>query len=186
MPQVPDVYRHLKDAVEPYLVEKVDLKLDLTAKAEKNKVLVSVKVSGDKKLPEEAKLRLVLAEDRIPFLAGNGIRIHEMIVRAMPGGPDGIEAQNGKLSFSGEVDFAKLRTDLTKQLSKVEAEMNVDFPEKPMDFKALHLVAFVQDDDSHEIIQAAAVPVSGQLELEAKPAGGTKASRTKAPAGSQK
>lgn len=189
MPQVPDIYRRLKDAVEPYLVEKTDLKIDLTAKAEKNKIVISAKVSGDKKLPEEATLKLVLAEDRVPFVAGNGIRVHEMIVRAMPGGPDGIEPQKGKLAYTGEIDMSKLRTDLSKQLAKIESEMNADFPEKPMEFGGLHLVAFVQDDDSDDVLQAAAVPVTGKLELGAssgKGGTGTKAPRGKAPPGNQK
>jgi hypothetical protein len=107
----------------------------------------------------------------------------------MPGGPDGIEPQKGKLAYTGEIDMSKLRTDLSKQLAKIESEMNADFPEKPMEFGGLHLVAFVQDDDSDDVLQAAAVPVTGKLELGAssgKGGTGTKAPRGKAPPGNQK
>lgn len=188
MPQVPEIFRRLKKVVEPYLAEKTNLKLDLSAQAENGRIAISAKASGVKTFPEDVHLRLVLAEDKIPFLAGNGIRFHEMIVRVMPGGPDGIEPEKGQLSYEGEVDLGKLRTQLTQSLSKIENAMAKQFDSKPLDFNALHLVAFLQNDDTGEVLQAAAIPVAGTLKITgetAKPAA-SKTARTKAPAGNAK
>jgi hypothetical protein len=186
MPQVPGIYRRLQRTVEPFLAETTSLQLDLSAKADNGRIAISAKASGLATFPEDVHLRLVLAEDKIPFIADNGIRYHEMIVRSMPGGADGIEPVKGQLAYQGEVDLAKLKAQLVKSLAKIENSMARPFASKPLDFKALHLVAFLQNDDTDEILQAAAIPVSGTLTIadEAPPAApAKKAARTKAPAG---
>jgi hypothetical protein len=161
MTQVPDIYRRLRETVEPYLTEKTGLQLELTARAEQGRVAVSAKAAGLKSFPAEVHLKLALAEDKVAYLAMNGIRVHEMIVRAMPGGADGIEPVKGQLAWRGEIDLSKLRTDLNQSLSKIEREAKFEFDQKPFEFKTLHLVAFLQHDGTGEVLQAAAIPVAG-------------------------
>jgi hypothetical protein len=93
-----------------------------------------------------------------------------MVVRAMPGGPDGLPPKKGKLSYTGEVDLAKLKSQLAKHLAGIESRSGTEFSEKPLDLKSLHLVAFVQNDDTDEVLQAAAIPVTGDLTTAAIPA----------------
>ena len=38
---------------------------------------------------EKMMLRFVLAEERVRYTGGNGIRYHHMVVRSMPGGAKG-------------------------------------------------------------------------------------------------
>lgn len=155
------MYKRLRDEVDPTLKEKVPLKINLTAKAANNLVTITAKAGGMEKFPDTIRLRLVLAEDKIAFPAGNGIRFHEMVVRTMPGGVEGIEPDKGQLVFQSEVDLAELKTKLTKYLAKIETDVASEFEQKPLDFQALHLVAFLQDAKSGEVLQAATVPVAG-------------------------
>jgi hypothetical protein len=181
--QVPGIYRRLLKAIEPVLAETTDFKIELSAEANVGKVAISARAVGPDPIPEDVHLRLALAEDKIPFVAGNGIRLHEMVVRAMPGGPDGLAPKKGKLSYTGEVDLAKLKSQLTKHLARIESEAGGRFPEKPLELKSLHLVAFLQNDETEEVLQAASIPVTGDLTT-AEPAPATdKAPRSKPKAG---
>jgi hypothetical protein len=163
MEQVPEVYRRLLNAVEPVLAEATDVKIELSASAKDGKVAISARAEGPDAFPKEVHLRLALAEDKVPFLAGNGIRSHEMVVRAMPGGPDGVPPKKGKLAYTGEVDLAKLKSQLAKHLAGIESQSGTQFSEKPLELKSLHLIAFLQNDDTEEVLQAAAIPVTGDL-----------------------
>ena len=107
---------------------------------------------------EPIRLRLALAEDRIFMKGSNGIREHEMVVRAMPGGPQGVELNEGKLHYQGKVDLKSIRQDLNDQLIADEEKHKTKFPSKPLELSHLRLVAFVQNDQSREVYQAKMVP----------------------------
>lgn len=185
MSRVPDIYRELRELVTPYLAEKTGLTLTLSARADQGRIAISARAGGLDSFPEDVRLKLVLAEDKIIFPADNGIRTHEMVVRSMPGGVDGIEPAKGQLAYEGEVDLTKLKAQLEQTLSVVEMRSTTKFSQKPLDFKAFHLVAFLQNDDTGEILQAAAIPVTGTLASAGaapRPAP-RKAARAKAPSG---
>ncbi|HTI50329.1 MAG TPA: hypothetical protein VL475_05240, partial [Planctomycetaceae bacterium] len=183
MSRVPEIYRQLQETIKPYLVEKTGLKLTLSARADQGRIAISAKASGLESFPEDIHLKLVLAEDKISFPADNGIRFHEMVVRSMPGGVDGIEPVKGQLAYEDDVDLAKLKAQLEQSLSAIETKTTAKFNQKPLDLKALHLVAFLQNDDTGEILQAAAIPVTGTLAIsgEVPRAAPRKTVRAKAP-----
>lgn len=171
MAQAPEVYRRLRAEIDPMLDEKVALRLELSAGARNGKVEVSANAKGLENFPANSRLELALAEDRAEWIAPNGIRYHDMVVRTMPGSPTGVGPTKGQLSFSGEVDLPKLKIKLARELVKVEAE-NGPFDEHPLELKALHLVGFLRNGETGEILQAAAVPVTGLAGPEdARPAG---------------
>lgn len=193
MDEVAGIYKRLRETVDPYLAENSGLKLELSAKATQGVIAISAKSAGLATFPPELRLRLVLAEDKVDFLAPNGIRSHEMVVRAMPGGAGGIAPAKGQLTWTGEVDLARLKADLTKSLASVEKQMNREFDEKPLELKALHLVGILQNEQTSEVLQVASIPVTG-LAPDAAPAKETpapakkaesvdKAGKAKAPAG---
>jgi hypothetical protein len=79
----------------------------------------------------------------------------------MPGGAEGVavkELKQGK--HTARVNLAELRNERTKYLDDFVAREG-PFPssERPLAFKDLRLVAFVQDDKTHEILQATQVEV---------------------------
>jgi hypothetical protein len=185
MPEVPDIYRRLRKTVEPFLTEKIALKFEISAEAAQGKIAIRVKAFGLKTFPEEYRLRIALAEDRIAYAASNGIRFHEMVVRAIPSGEEGLEPEKGQLEYTGEIDLAKLKSRLRAQLSKIESSQATAFDDKPLEMKALHVVAFLQSDETGEVLQAAAAPVKGSLAVaeESSTKATGKTARAKAPVG---
>jgi hypothetical protein len=167
------VYEDLRKKVDPVIDSDSKLSIQLSAEAKDGKLSLSAKVDGSKDLPLTARLRLVLAEDVVHFDASNGIRRHEMIVRYMPGGPNGIAIKEGRLSFQSSLKLAAIKQELVDYLNQYESGLppfilqqlpNGEFPVRPMDLKPLHLIAFVQDDASQNVLQAAVISVSGKLE----------------------
>ena len=168
--QTAGLYQQLRELVAPVLKEKSDYTLELSAEATAGKVAIKAQAISDKPVSETVRLVLVLVEDQVELLAGNGIRSHEMIVRAMPGGVEGVGPADDKLEFTKELNLARLKTSLADSLQNFEKEANIRFANKPLDLKKLHLVAFVQDKDSKAILQAAAIPVTGDVETMEEPA----------------
>ena len=159
----PFIYRQLRGLTEATLKEKIDLGLEMSAKADAGQIAISVKALGLKKFPPNTRLQVILAEDKVEFAAGNGIRSHAMVARSMPAGVAGAAPVQGVLSFTGTIDVSKLRRQLSKQLTKAEIEAESPFDEKPLELKALHLVASIQNGETGEVFQAAVVPVTGEF-----------------------
>jgi hypothetical protein len=65
------------------------------------------------------------------------------------------------LSYSGEVDLAKLKKRIAKHLATTERENDIEFDDKPLDLKALQLIAILQNSETGEVLQSAAVTVTG-------------------------
>jgi hypothetical protein len=161
--RAPEIYGSLRQFIDPQLSQKSPLKVRLAAKVEDDVLQIAADVQGLDQLqeePGEVRLRVVIAEDEIPFLAKNGVRSHEMIVRRMVGGPEGIAAKDGKLTMKEAIPLADLKASLSDYLKKYEESENVDFPAKPLELKRLHIVAFVQNDESREVLQTNAVSVA--------------------------
>lgn len=168
----PQGYKRLRSAIDPLVAKPSPAKIELSAKAADGKLDLSAKVEG---LDGNGKKQLVLAlaEAEVPYRAGNGILHHEMIVRAMPAGPQGAEATDGKLSVTKQLALADFKGALEKYLTDFEEEEGVEFPEKPLALDKLYLVAFVQDAETGKVLGTRAVPVEGKLEYppaEKKPA----------------
>ncbi|MCH7988922.1 MAG: hypothetical protein IID46_07185 [Planctomycetes bacterium] len=159
--EVEFIFNNLREAIDLQLSETTEISLKLSANVEDGVLNLSVEVEGLENPARTLRLRLVLAEEEIYFQAGNGIRKHEMIVRSMPGGVGGIAPKEGKLHFSKSVKLSDMRQKLMDYLAAFEEGNNFEFPVKPLALEKLHLVAFVQDDSTQEVLQAAAIPVTG-------------------------
>ncbi len=163
LPNSPDIYRGLKTLVDQQLAQKAAVKVRINARIQEGNLQIVADVQGLDELKDEAKdvrLRVIIAEDEVHFLARNGVRSHEMIVRRMIGGPGGVELKDGKLAVKESIPLAELKTSLSDYLKKYEESEGIDFPSKPLDLKRLHVVAFVQNDESHEILQTNAIAVT--------------------------
>jgi hypothetical protein len=148
-------YTDLREVVEQLLTQSSDLNITLEASASDGTVNISAAVEGAEEFPDSWRLRLVLAEEEIFFKARNGVRLHEMVVRAMPGGAEGIGAEEGQLKYTGTVSLDELREQITSFVSQQPG-----LPAPPTDFSHLHVIAFVQDDTNRRILQATTVPVA--------------------------
>jgi len=140
---------------------KTPIKLQIEAGTSGTKAGAKVSWSGIAKT-ENLKLRAVLLEDVVRYPGGNGQRLHHHLVRDFIEGVDGKEIKEGEGTHDFRVDIAKLRENLAAYLVKQEKE-NGPFPvlKKPLDLKKLKIVAFIQNDKTREILQAAQVDLEG-------------------------
>lgn len=152
-------YEQLVEAIEPDLNDETPVSLSLEATPDGQKIAIKATASGVDESASEVRLRIVLAETLVHFKAQNGIRLHEMVVRDMPGGAKGVVVSEGSATFEKTVDLAAVKRGLKGELADFEETTNLKISEKPMPFEGMHVVAFVQDDTTKEVLQARAVPV---------------------------
>ena len=154
-------YKEYREIVSKLIQKAPAAKLTATATRKGDEITLQADVSEIADAGK-AKLRLVLVEDWVRYKGGNGLPYHHRVVRAMPGGPDGFAVDGKGLQKSVTIDLGDLRRKQNKYLDEVSKESDVDFPQRPLRLRDLHAVAFVQSDDSGEILAAVNVPVKGE------------------------
>ncbi len=165
---------YAEHAGERYTTLRADLQKELAVPAHA-RVALSVERKGDKvqltataslaAKAANARLRLVLIEDEVSWAGGNGLRLHHHVVRAMPGGPAGTRVGLAEAKVKEEVDLAALRKSLVGYLERYEEEEREFFSNDwPLELKHLKVVAFVQDDNTRQVLQAVQVDVPAAKE----------------------
>jgi hypothetical protein len=124
-----------------------------------DKIDVTAEVSDVQEPGDKVRLRLVLVEGWVGFTGSNGLPYHHHVVRAMPGGPDGIGVAKKAAKQSAAVDLGELRDQLNQYLDKAAQKRDIGDLPRPMDFRRLYVVAFVQNDETKEVLQAVQVDV---------------------------
>ena len=118
-------------------------------------------VVADLKEPgEKIALRFLLAESRVRYTGDSGVRYHQMVVRAAPGGAKGFPLTKAAGEQTVPVDVAAVRAGLTKYLDEfAKGQERFPRPERPLALADLRLVAVVQDDATGEVLAAAQADV---------------------------
>jgi hypothetical protein len=147
--------------IDDQLEQSTDLKLAGSARQDADVIAVEVAVNGT--LPDgNVSVKLLLVEENIKYVGGNGLRFHHQVVRSLFGQPAGVplnELKDGKLT--AKLDLNSVRADLTKYLEEFHAnEAPFPNPARPLDLKGLKVIVLVQDDDSREILTAAQLDVT--------------------------
>ncbi len=163
LPQAVEIYESIQKLINPVLKEKTDIKIELKATANDGNLNLSVEVKGLKEIPESYRLRMALAESEIDLAVRNGIRVHHMTVREMPGGIEGISPIDGKLKYSDTISLGQLKNSLENYLSNYAEGMGISFGEVPLEFNHMKFIAFIQDEKTGEVLQANSIPVEGKL-----------------------
>jgi hypothetical protein len=155
------------DRIEPLvdrrLAAKPDARIALQATQAGGSVRVTVGVSGVAPTSRRLKLHLVLVEERVRYSGENGLRFHPMVVRAMAGKEaGGFALQPGKSTKLDHVfDVAQVVAQAAAHLDDFEKTStrfpNHTFAVRTHDIERARLavVAFVQDEESKVILQAA-------------------------------
>jgi hypothetical protein len=168
----------ISPAIEKAMTVEPEAKLDL--KASMTGSTITVKASAGKIASKSDKLRLhiVLAEERLRYHGGNGIRYHLMVVRSIATAPVKKAAASKESTRAGaaagdEQGFAiargrSVKVEYVFDLTKIVADNKKfidDFLTKPfrggdkptfssrmddIDPKPLVIVAFVQDEDAKQ------------------------------------
>ncbi len=157
-------YEAYRAALEPLLETAAGAKVAVRASLAGEKVSIEANVTEVK--GGNVKLRLLLVEETIRYVGGNRLRFHHQVVRAFPGGVEGVAIKDKALRHTASIDLGELRKNLNKYLDNYAATKQ-EFPstDRPLRFANLRVIALVQDDDTAAILQAA------QMELGSAPAG---------------
>ncbi|MEP7274415.1 MAG: hypothetical protein ABI882_23185 [Acidobacteriota bacterium] len=158
-----DFYNRVAPTLEKRLTVAPDARIVLDAVADTG--AVKVKATADQiKGGSKIKLQIALAEDVLRFSGENGIRFHPMVVRSMAGPDAGgfvVDASKAN-SIEWTFDLNKITQELKAHLDDFEAQRKDDkfaFAQKKheIDPSALTVVAFVQDDETKQILQAVSI-----------------------------
>ena len=150
-------YKEYVDVVNKMIEAPDLLKLSASASRVGDKVNITAKVKDLVAPGDKVRLRLVLVEDWARYKGSNGLQYHHRVVRAMPGGAKGFQLKQKDAEHTAEVDLEKLRKNLNKYLDE-------DYREgvRPMRLRDLRVVAFVQNDESTEVLHAIEVPITAK------------------------
>jgi hypothetical protein len=149
-----DIYIRLLGGIAQELETEAAGTLTMKAERHGERVEITAEAGG---LPRRGlpRLRLLLIEDVVRFPGSNGQRLHRHVVRALPGGVDGVKAVNGSARQQVTIDLAGLRKSLGEELAEQAAFKGGTWP---LTLKHLKVVALVQDE-SKTILQAAQTDV---------------------------
>jgi hypothetical protein len=155
----PDAFDACADALESLLEQPAGAKIKLTAKQADNKIDIDAEVSEAAKTGEDVHLRIVLVEEEVSYTGGNKLPVHHHVVRSFAGSTTGTVVKGKTTKTKQTIDLDEVRTELNDHLDAYGKKNPFPNKERPMELKKLKVVAFVQDDDSGEILQAAQVDV---------------------------
>jgi hypothetical protein len=148
-------YGEYRKVIDALMEKDAEAKLQLEATRKGNEIGIKATWSDVAKTGEAVRLRLVLVESPMRLSEGTGQPYHHAVVRAFPGGVKGtaLTKKSGEQAITVNLDDA--RTKLNDYLDEA------DFPKsgRPLGFKNLRVVAFIQDDDGNEVYQAVQVDV---------------------------
>ncbi len=152
-------YAAFREAIDPLLEKLPEARIDLSISKKGPTIDIKAQVSELARTGDSIRLRFALIEEYVRYQGGNNLRYHHHVVRAMPGGPKGISLKQKSGEHTAAVDLNSLRQLLNQYLDDYAKEDEFPRPDRPLNLKSLRVVAFVQDDDTNEILQAAQIEV---------------------------
>jgi hypothetical protein len=152
----PALAQEFRKAIDRLLEKPAGAKLTATAVRKGNKIDITATASEVAKPGDALRLRVALVEEEVRYAGGNQLRIHHHVVRAFPGGAGGLAVKGKSAKQTVSVDLEELRKGLAKYLDDFAKNARQPFPktERPMQLKNLKVVAFLQNDDTKEVLQA--------------------------------
>jgi hypothetical protein len=157
-------YHQYCQAIEPLLETPAGAKLSTRAHRTGDEVTIEANVT-ELKNGGNVRLRLLLVEETIRYVGGNKIRFHHQVVRAFPGGVEGVAVKDKTMKHTASVRLEELRQQLNTYLDNYAATKR-PFPkaERPLHFANLRVIGLLQNDDTAEILQATQVEVASSKE----------------------
>jgi hypothetical protein len=150
-------YDEIRKALILRLEEAASAKIAGSATRKANKIEVKLDATDVTAKAENLHLRAVLVEDKVEYKGGDGVPVHHNVVCAFVGGSQGEKIKSKKASLTATVDLDKVKKDTKSFLEKGLGE---NAPKKlPTDYKKLRVIAFVQDDDNSQVLQAVQIDV---------------------------
>jgi len=154
-----DRYTKLRETLEKELAKDGDTKLEL-AYAKKGEGFELVAKYSQVLDSSSVVLRFCIIEDLVRYQGRNGQRMHHHVARGFPGGLNGqaVERPNG--SLKAFLSLGELKAQLTEYLETSNITRPYPDSERPLDLKKIKAVAFLQNAQSKEILQAVEVELN--------------------------
>jgi hypothetical protein len=155
-----DRFGALKSQINEDLEKDAGAKIKLAVERKGDQIAIQAEVADLKKTGEKVRLRLVLVEDVVAYAGTNGQRLHHHVVRAFPGGVEGFALTDKKAEKkTATVALAEISKKLNEYLEAAGKKRPFLDEDRPLGLKHLKIVAFVQDDENKEVLQAAQADV---------------------------
>jgi hypothetical protein len=161
------VYDALDAAIQARLRVAAQAHLAIDAKRAGTKVRVAVSADGIQQAPDGLRLHIALAEDEVSYSGENGLRFHPFVLRNAA--DFAVTRDGGKFEYTFDLD--KIMADNLQYYDEYAAALKKQtnggvtaiFREKRyvIDPERLSIVAFLQDDASHQVLQAGYLKVAG-------------------------
>lgn len=150
-------YQQYKQVINPLLEKASRANLQVTASRKGDKLSIEVNASEVKDAAESTLLHVAIVEDEVSYTGGNKIAKHHFVVRGFASDKEGVPVTEKAMKKSFTIDVNELKTSLKAYLDKFDKSARGPFPSdaRPLDLKNLHVIAFLQDDNSSEVIQSA-------------------------------
>ncbi len=144
-------YGKLSELINAALETEPGAQVKVTATRKGDKVDLAADVTDVKKPGDKVRLRFAVIEDVVRYPGRNGQRMHHHVVRAFPGGVEGFALKEKAAKPTASFSLSELEKSLNTYLEK----KNFAEDDRPLKLEHLKVVAFVQDDESKEILQGA-------------------------------
>ncbi len=145
-------------AIEQDIAEPPRTTISLSDNIAGNEIHLSVNTTVDDDTSSHLKLFVVLAEDKIHYQGSNTVAVHRFVVRKIASPLDGVDFTNGSAMLETTLNISAVSDSLKSYLDQFEARVpgGKIFKEKKYEINPanLYLVAFVQNVETKEILQA--------------------------------
>lgn len=155
-------YDQFAKLINPILEKNTPVRVTGSANRNGDKLDIKVEVYGAES-EDPLKLRLLLVEDTVKYVGSNRLRFHHQVVRAMPGGAEGVEVKSKDFKHSVTADVKEIQASLNKYLDEYAANRPFPSPNRPLDLKNLKVIAIVQNDKTANILQAVQLDVNAKV-----------------------
>lgn len=157
-----DRYEKYTGVINPILEKNTPVRVTGSANRNGDKLDIKVEVYGAES-EDPLKLRLLLVEDTVKYVGSNRLRFHHQVVRAMPGGADGVEVKSKDFKHSVTADVKEIQDSLKRYLDEFNATRPFPTPNRPLELKNLKVIAIVQNDKTANILQAVQLDVNEKV-----------------------
>ena len=157
-----DRYDQINEALAEMLEKPTKLKLTVVATRKGSKIDIKADVADLQETGPDVRLRVALVEDEVEYTGANKLTKHMQVVRHFPNGAAGTAMKAKTSTESFTVDLDVVRKNLKAFLDKTNETQPFPTKDRPLDLKKLRVVAFVQNDETGEVLNAVQVDVKGE------------------------
>ncbi|MBL8822823.1 MAG: hypothetical protein JNJ77_09570 [Planctomycetia bacterium] len=155
-------FEQYKEIIDPILEKSSQVKVNGTASRDGDKIDIHLDVYGVE-VADQLKLKTIIVEETVKYVGSNRLRFHHQVVRAMPGGIEGVSIKDKNFKHQVSADISKLRSELNNYLDEFGKTRPFPSTNRPLDMKNLKVIALVQNQETGEIVQACQIDVTGKV-----------------------